>query len=125
MIKGFYNVYNNLGYGFLEKVYLKALIMELGLLGLNITCSKPIDVYYKDALLGKYSPDIVVNEIVIVEIKSANALISEHEAQLLNYLKASEMEVGYCRIFVRNQNLSERYFQRCWLKANIIIQPVR
>lgn len=94
IIKAFYNVYNQLGYGFLEKVYEKAMLMELQKLGCEVEAQVPIEVYYDDQLIGKYSADMVVNGLVILELKAASALLEEHEAQLLNYLKATNMEVG-------------------------------
>lgn len=93
-IKGFFNVYRNLGYGFLEKVYENALVKELTHLGLKVVQQMPIKVYYLGELVGTYFADIVVNDLVIIEIKAHEALCPEHEAQLLNYLKVTKYEVG-------------------------------
>ncbi|HEY7545256.1 MAG TPA: GxxExxY protein [Blastocatellia bacterium] len=94
IIKAFYKVYNTLGYGFLEKVYENALLIELRGMGLATRHQQPIKVYYGEELVGEYFADIVVEEIVILELKAADAICEEHEAQLLNYLKATEIEIG-------------------------------
>lgn len=94
IIKGFFNVYNKLGSGFLEKVYENALMIELGRFGLNCQRQRKIDVYYDEFLVGEYYADILVNEVVIVELKAAENLIAEHEAQLVNYLRGTDLEVG-------------------------------
>ncbi len=94
IIKAFYQVYNTLGYGFLEKVYENAMLIELRKLGLTATPQFPVKVYYEEQIIGEYFADILVDEKVIVEIKSAKSLAEGHEAQLLNYLKATEIEVG-------------------------------
>ena len=94
IIKTFYKVYNKLGYGFLEKVYEKAMLIELKKLGLFVSNQTPIDVYYDEQNIGKYFADIIVNEKVIIELKAAENIAEEHECQLVNYLKATEIEVG-------------------------------
>jgi len=94
IIKAFYNVYNKLGYGFLEKVYEHAMLIELPKFGLSCQNQFPIKVYYDNKAIGDYFADIIVNDVVIVELKAAESLCSEHECQLINYLKATELEVG-------------------------------
>ncbi len=94
IIKAFYQVYNTLGYGFLEKVYENAMLIELKKLGLTAIPQSPIKVYYEEQIVGEYFADILVNEKVIVKIKSAKSLTEGNEAQLLNYLKATDIEVG-------------------------------
>lgn len=94
IIKAFYNVYNNLGYGFLEKVYENSMLIELSKLGLYCEKQKPIDVYYEGKKVGEYFADIIVENCVIIELKAAESLCEEHEFQLINYLKATEIEVG-------------------------------
>jgi GxxExxY protein len=94
VIKAFYKVYNSLGYGFLEKVYENALLCELREMGLRSRQQQAIKVYYGGQLVGEYFADIVVENILIIEIKRAEAVCEPHEAQLLNYLKATEIEVG-------------------------------
>lgn len=94
IIKAFYNVYNYLGYGFLEKVYENAMIIELQKMGLHCQKQKPIKVHYYDKEIGDYFADIVVEDKVILELKAAECLMEEHEYQLINYLKATDVEVG-------------------------------
>ena len=94
IIGAFYAVYSTLGYGFLEDVYVKALVIELKKRGLIPITEQPIEVYYADQLIGRYFADVVVNDLVIVELKAVKVLVAEHEAQLLNYLKATPYEVG-------------------------------
>lgn len=94
IIKAFYKVYNSLGYGFLEKVYHNALRVELQRKGLNVRSLYPIKVYYESRLVGDYIADLVVDEKVILELKAMEWLHEQHEHQLINYLKATEMEVG-------------------------------
>ncbi|KAF0151403.1 MAG: hypothetical protein FD143_1986 [Ignavibacteria bacterium] len=94
IIKVFYNVYNQLGYGFLEKVYEHAILIELYELGLSVYNQFPIKVYYDQKPIGDYYADILVEDLVIVELKAAENLCMEHECQLINYVKATELEVG-------------------------------
>ena len=94
IIRAFYTVYNTLGYGFLEKVYQNALIIELRKLGLEVIPEACIKVYYNGQVVGEYFADLLVAGAVIVEIKAVRTLAPEHEAQLLNYLKATPYEVG-------------------------------
>ena len=94
IIGSFYDVYNNLGYGFLEKVYENALVLELKAKGMQVEPQKPIQVIYRQQVIGEYFADLIVDSKVIVEIKAVKMLAQEHEAQLLNYLKATCFEVG-------------------------------
>ena len=94
IIKRFYIVYNKLGYGFLEKVYKKALKFELENTGFNVERQKPINVYYEAELVGEYFADLLVENKIIIELKAAESLCKNHEFQLINYLKATEIEVG-------------------------------
>lgn len=94
IIKAFYAVYNTLGFGFLEKVYENALVVELKNLGIKGRRQVPLKVNYKNKTVGDYFADIIVEDIVIVELKAAEALREEHEAQLLNYLRATNIEYG-------------------------------
>lgn len=93
-IKAFYYVYNTLGSGFLEKVYENALAHVLRCRGFGVAQQVPIKVYFEGALVGEYFADLLVNDRVIVEIKACQSIHEAHEAQLLNYLKASPVEVG-------------------------------
>jgi len=94
IINIFYRVYNKLGYGFLEKVYENAMMIELKKEGIFAIAQAPIRVLYDNIIIGEYYADILVEDKVIVEIKAARQLAEEHEAQLLNYLKATDIEVG-------------------------------
>ena len=94
LIAVYYDVYNTLGYGFLEKVYQNSLFLELKSRGYKVVAQQQIDVYYKDVVVGKYYADLIVNDLVVIEIKAAEALAPAHECQLINYLKATEIEVG-------------------------------
>ncbi len=94
IIQAFYTVYHTLGYGFLEKVYENSLAIELRKMGLAVVQQAEIKVYYAGVVVGEYYADLLVADAVIVELKAARALLAEHEAQLLNYLKATPYEVG-------------------------------
>ena len=94
ILKGFYKVFNTLGYGFLEKVYENALLVELRGMGLVVRQQHPITVYYGSNVIGEYFADLLVQDCVIVELKATEHLRSEHIAQLTNYLKATDLEVG-------------------------------
>lgn len=94
IIGAFFAVYNALGYGFLEKVYVNALKLELERRGLKVVHGFPIVVRYLGQEVGEYYADLIVKDLVIVEVKATKALLLEHEAQLLNYLKATPYEVG-------------------------------
>ena len=89
-----FNVSNTLGAGFLEKVYQNALIIELLECGLYVEKEKPITIYYKDKIVGEYYADILVNKQIIIETKAIAALNEIHQAQLLNYLKATNLHLG-------------------------------
>jgi len=94
IIGAFYDVYNALGYGFLEKVYENALKLELKHRGLEVESQKPIKVFYQGSIVGEYFADLCVEGKVIIELKSAEKIRIEHEMQLFRYLKATQIEVG-------------------------------
>ncbi len=94
IIGAFYTVYNTLGYGFLEKVYENAIAIELRKQGLQVVCQLPIAVTYDGEIVGEYIADMLVENRVIVEFKAVRQLLTEHEAQLINYLNATPYEVG-------------------------------
>lgn len=110
IIKAFYEVYNELGYGFLEKVYENALFLELSTLGLICEKQKKINVFYDNQLVGEYYADLIVNDTVIVELKAAETLCEEHEFQLINYLKATEIEVGLLLNFGKKPQFKRKIF---------------
>lgn len=110
IIRAFYTVYNTLGYGFLEKVYENALLIELRNCGLIATAQYPVDVYYEEERVGIYFADIVVENTVIVELKACEEISPAHEAQLTNYLRATPMEVGLLLNFGKKPELKRRVF---------------
>jgi len=110
IISAFYKVYNSLGYGFLEKVYENALIIELKDRGMVAVPQAQIQVFYKGNTVGEYYADIVVEDKIIVEIKAGRDLAPEHEAQLLNYLKATDMEVGLLLNFGPEPQVKRKVF---------------
>lgn len=95
IIRVFYDVHNELGFGFSERVFQKAFAIALREVGMEVEEQVPMRVYYHGQLVGEYFGDVVVNKIILLELKAASQIIPEHEAQLLSYLKASEIEVGY------------------------------
>ncbi len=108
ILKSFFKVYNTLGHGFLEKVYENAMVMELAKEGLACGKQKPIEVYYEGVPVGHYFADIIVNEQVIVELKAVETLVPEHECQLVNYLKATRIEVGLLLNFGKEPQYKRR-----------------
>jgi len=89
-----YNVYNKMGFGFFESVYEKCMLIELHKADLDVESQKPIKVYYDNAIVGEFVADIIVNDTVIVELKSVRQIINAHEVQLVNYLVATGKPVG-------------------------------
>jgi len=110
ILKAFYTVYNTLGYGFLEKVYENALVVELKSAGLLVEQQRGITVHYRNTPVGEYFADLIVNDVVIVELKSAEAIASAHEAQLTNYLKATNYEVGLLLNFGKTAEYKRKIF---------------
>jgi len=110
IIKAYYTVYNKLGYGFLEKVYERAMIIELQKEGMSCLEQIPIDVFYDSMKVGFYIADIFVEGKVIVEVKAAETLSEAHEAQLTNYLKATEAEVGLLLNFGKKPLFKRKVF---------------
>ena len=89
-----YRVYNKMGFGFLESVYEKCLMMELKKAGIQAASQKPIVVEYEGEVVGEFVADIVVEESVILELKSVKRIVRAHEIQLVNYLMATGIEIG-------------------------------
>ena len=117
VIAAYYVVYNTLGYGFLEKVYENALILDLQKRGVSVKQQMPIKVYYEGQVVGEYCADLLVNDSVIVELKAAEQIIKGHECRVVNYLKATNIEIGLIlnfgpkpefkrKIFSNNRKLS-------------------
>lgn len=110
IIKAFFNVYNKLGYGFLEKVYENAMLVELQKLGLKVVGQQGIAVYYDEVEVGLYFADLIVEDSVLVELKASEFLCEEHEAQLTNYLKATSLEVGILLNFGKSAQFKRKIF---------------
>ena len=90
----FYEVYNELGHGFLESVYEKAFELALTSKGLDVLRQIDVPVWFRGQKVGDFVADVLVNKCVLLELKAAKTLDSSHEAQLLNYLRATQIEVG-------------------------------
>jgi len=110
IIKSFYNVYNELSFGFLEKVYENAMLIELRGAGLVCQAQVPIKVYFHSVLVGQYFADIIVDGCIIIENKAMESLCPEHEAQLLNYLKATYIEVGLLLNFGKKPQFKRKVY---------------
>jgi len=110
IIAGFYKVYNTLGFGFLEKVYENALKVELEKMNFSVERQKPINVYYNGIVVGEYYADLIVDGKIILELKAAEYLIEEHELQLINYLKATTIEVGLLLNFGKKPEIRRKIF---------------
>jgi GxxExxY protein len=110
IIKCFYRVYNELGYGFLEKVYHNALLIELQNEELKVESQKPIKVSYQGDVVGEYYADIIVEDVVILELKATETVTEAHEFQLINYLKATEIEVGLLLNFGKKPEIRRKIF---------------
>jgi GxxExxY protein len=110
IIDHFFKVYNKLGYGFLEKVYENAMIIELRKNGFHVESQKKISVYYEGESVGEYYADLIVDGLVIIELKAADCLCSEHANQLLNYLRATDIEVGLLLNFGKEAGIKRKTF---------------
>ena len=110
IIKAFYEVYNELGFGFLESVYEKALFIVLSQYGLQVEKQKEIEVFFRDDVIGNFRTDLIVENKVILELKAVNKIIPIHEAQLINYLKATKIEVGLVLNFGSKPEFIRRVF---------------
>ncbi|MCL2739704.1 MAG: GxxExxY protein [Oscillospiraceae bacterium] len=110
IIQCFYSVYNELGYGFLENVYQNAMYLELKNSGFNVECQKEIQVCYKGQIVGKYKADLIVEDKIILELKTAERITIEHELQLVNYLKATSFEVGLLLNFGEEPQVRRRLY---------------
>jgi GxxExxY protein len=99
-----------LGFGFSEKVYEVALEILLLELGMNVARQKDINVYYHGKIVGEYKADLIVNDVVLLELKSVDKLIDAHDAQLINYLKATEIEVGLLLNFGREAEFRRKIY---------------
>ncbi|WP_246253197.1 GxxExxY protein, partial [Flavobacterium collinsii] len=104
-------VYNELGYGFLERVYQNSLYLELKNKGLNVEAQKKIIVYYKGLKVGEYYADLIVEDLIILELKTADYIAVEFENQILNYLKGTDCEVGLLLNFGTKPEFRRKIFE--------------
>lgn len=121
VIAAFYRVYNVLGYGFLEKVYQNAMAVELRKHGLRVQTQAKMNVYYEGEQVGEYFADLLVEDAVIVELKAADALCTEHHAQVLNYLKASNIEVGLLMNFGPKPEFKRKVFDHPTVTVSSVV----
>ena len=119
IISAYYKVYNTLGYGFLEKVYENAMAIELRKAGVQVSQQKNIKVYYESEEVGDYFADLSVENVVIVELKAAKEICEKHEAQLINYLRATTIEVGLLLNFGIEPEFKRKIFHN-HLKKNLM-----
>ncbi|MEO6667973.1 MAG: GxxExxY protein [Ferruginibacter sp.] len=113
IIKCFYTVYNKLGYGFLERVYENALMIELRKNGFHCLQQVAVDVYYDRIKVGDYYSDIMIDNCIIIELKAFEGEITkEYELQLLNYLKATELELGLILNFGKRPSFKRKIFTK-------------
>lgn len=110
IIKSYYKVYNTLGHGFIESVYHNSMIVELVSQGRKVETEKPIAVYYEGKVVGTFAADLIVEGRVIVELKAKDRLIEAHEAQLINYLRATEIEIGLLFNFGKTAEFKRKFF---------------
>lgn len=110
IIQAYFKVYNTLGFGFLEKVYLNAMFIELVALGFKVEKEKKILVYYFGNIVGDYNADLIVENIIAVELKAIEYLVEENEHQLINYLKATKIEVGLLLNFGKKPQVKRKIF---------------
>lgn len=99
-----------LGFGFLEKVYENAMRIELNKAGLKVEQQKNIKVYYADEIIGDYYADLLVNNKIIIELKASESLCHDHELQLINYLKATKIEVGLLLNFGKRAEFKRKIY---------------
>lgn len=111
IIKTFYEVYNELGYGFLEKVYQNSLYLELKNKGLKVEAQKRIAVFYKGTEVGEYYADLIVEDRIILELKAADYIVKDFENQILNYLRATDCEVGLLLNFGKKPEFKRKIFE--------------
>lgn len=110
IIKAFYHVYNKLGYGFLEKVYENAMVITLENNGSKVCQQYPIKVYFGDEIVGDYYADLIIDDCVIIELKVGESILEAHEAQLINYLRATNIEVGLLLNFGIKPEFKRKFF---------------
>ncbi|MCC6412528.1 MAG: GxxExxY protein [Saprospiraceae bacterium] len=120
ILKTFYHVYNELGYGFLEKVYQNSLYMELKNRGYNVEAQKKLNVFFKGKIVGVFYADLVVDEVVLLELKAAECIVIEFEQQVVNYLRSTDIEVGYILNFGHKPEFKRKIFDNEFKKIKSV-----
>ncbi|MHC1703834.1 MAG: GxxExxY protein [Tenuifilaceae bacterium] len=120
IIKVYYDVYNELGYGFLEKVYQNSMYIELRSRGFKVEAQKQIKVHFKGADVGEYYADLFVNDLIIIELKAAECIVEEFESQLINYLRGTDKEVGLLLNFGKKPEFKRKIFENSRKKPAVI-----
>jgi GxxExxY protein len=111
IIKTFYEVYNELGYGFLEKVYQNSMYWELKNKGFIVEAQKKIIVYYKGIQVGEYYADLIVENTIILELKAVDYIVKDFENQILNYLRGTDCEVGLLLNFGKKPEFKRKIYE--------------
>jgi len=111
ILKVFFDVFNEMGYGFLEKVYQNSTFLELKARGFQVEAQKQIKVYYKEVEVGEYYADLIVDGLVILELKAAECLVKEFEWQLINYLRGTNIEVGLLLNFGKKPEFIRKVYE--------------
>ena len=111
ILKTFYEVYNELGYGFLEKVYQNSMYIELKNKGYQVEVQNKIKVYYKGTEVGEYYADLIVENLVILELKAVDYIVKDFENQILNYLRSTDCEVGLLLNFGKKPEFRRKIFE--------------
>ncbi|MFV8337377.1 GxxExxY protein [Flavobacterium sp. RSP29] len=112
ILKTFYEVYNELGYGFLEKVYQNSMYIELKNKGYQVEAQNKIKVYYKGTEVGEYYADLIVENLVILELKAVDYIVKDFENQILNYLRSTDCEVGLLLNFGKKPEFRRKIFEK-------------
>ncbi|WP_441000351.1 GxxExxY protein [Fodinibius sp. SL11] len=112
IIRSFYDVYNELGTGFLELVYENSFYILLNESGLDVEQQVPISVYFKGHEVGKYVADLIIENKILIELKSVSSLLPQHDAQILNYLKATDINIGLMMNFGDEPEFKRLVFER-------------
>ena len=110
ILGAFFELHKELGFGFSERIYESALEIMLNELGMVVERQKDINVYFHGKVVGEYKADLIINGVVLLELKSIEKLIDAHDAQLLNYLKATEIEVGLLLNFARQAEFHRKIY---------------
>jgi GxxExxY protein len=113
IIKTFFEVYNELGHGFLERVYQNSMYLELKNKGFKVEAQKKIEVYYKGIEVGQYYADLSVEDLIILELKAADCIVPAFENQILNYLKGTNCEVGLLFNFGTKPEFKRKILENC------------